>query len=135
MRILFIIFFISFSGITLSQEKFLELTVLAKDGEKSLKNFDIYVSCEDDVNFVLISKKKQITFYLSAGLAYKVIVTKKGFYQSIYEIDLTSVHEAISQDGFLAHELICELVPLSVSQPTTINRYFYESRHGKLKTK
>lgn len=135
MRIIFITFLIFFNGLVLSQEKFLELTVFTKDDDKLLKNFDVFVTCEEGVDFTLTSKKKKLTFYLSAGLDYKIIVTKKGFYQTIYEIDLTDVPSALYQDNFLAHDLTAELVPKSKPQPTIIHQLFYETRYGKLKNK
>lgn len=127
--------FLLLTGLVFSQDRFLELTILAQEDNKSLKNFDVLVSCEEGVDFTLTSKKKKITFYLSAGLDYKIIVTKNGFYQTIYEIDLTDVPKALYQDGFLAHELVSELIPKSESQPTSIHQYFYEVRYGKLNIK
>jgi hypothetical protein len=133
MRLLFITLLIFFCGVAYSQERFLELTIAAQSENKALKNIEVLVSCEDGVDFILTSKKKELTFYLSAGLSYKIVVTKKGFYQSIYEVDLTTVPEALHQDGFLTHELTVELIPKTEAQPIDIHKYSYESRHGKLK--
>ena len=74
-------------------------------------------------------------FYLSAGLDYKLVVTKNGYYQSNYQIDLTDVPKALYQDNFLSHQLDVELVPKSKQQPTIIHTHFYETRYGKLKNK
>lgn len=135
MKQLIITFLLSTSSIVLAQEKFLALTVLPKSEGKSLKNFTVLVSCEEGVDFTLTSRKKKMIFYLSAGLDYKLVVTKNGYYQSNYQIDLTDVPKALYQDNFLSHLLDVELVRKSKQQPTIIHTYFYETRYGKLKNK
>lgn len=135
MKQLIIAFLLSTSSIVLAQEKFLALTVLPKSEGKSLKNFTVLVSCEEGVDFTLTSRKKKMIFYLSAGLNYKLVVTKNGYYQSNYQIDLTDVPKALYQDNFLSHLLDVELVRKSKQQPTIIHTYFYETRYGKLKNK
>lgn len=135
MKQLIIAFLLSTSSIVLAQEKFLALTVLPKSEGKSLKNFTVLVSCEEGVDFTLTSRKKKMIFYLSAGLDYKLVVTKNGYYQSNYQIDLTDVPKALYQDNFLSHLLDVELVRKSKQQPTIIHTYFYETRYGKLKNK
>lgn len=135
MKQLIIAFLLSTSSIVLAQEKFLALTVLPKSEGQSLKNFTVLVSCEEGVDFTLTSRKKKMIFYLSAGLDYKLVVTKNGYYQSNYQIDLTVVPKALYQDNFLSHLLDVELVPKSKQQPTIIHTYFYETRYGKLKNK
>lgn len=133
MRLLILAFFLFTSGFVFTQEKFLELTLISKEENKSLKNFDVLVSCEDGVDFILTAKKKKITFYLSAGLDYKIVVTKKGYYQTNYEIDLTTVPKAVHQDDFLTHTLTVHFIPTTKVQPTDVFKYGYESRYGKLK--
>lgn len=135
MKQLIIAFLLSTSSIVLAQDKFLALTVLPKSEGKSLKNFTVLVSCEEGVDFTLTSRKKKMIFYLSAGLDYKLVVTKNGYYQSNYQIDLTDVPKALYQDNFLSHLLDVELVRKSKQQPTIIHTYFYETRYGKLKNK
>lgn len=135
MKQLIMAFLLSTSSIVLAQEKFLALTVIPKSEGKSLKNFTVLVSCEEGVDFTLTSRKKKMIFYLSAGLDYKLVVTKNGYYQSNYQIDLTDVPKALYQDDFLSHQLDVELVPKSKQQPTIIHTYFYETRYGKLKNK
>jgi len=135
MKQLIIAFLLSTNSIVFAQEKFLALTVIPKSEGKSLKNFTVLVSGEEGVDFEITSRKKKIIFYLSAGLDYKLVVTKNGYYQSNYQIDLTDVPKALYQDDFLSHQLAVELVPKSKQQPTIIHKYFYETRHGKLKNK
>lgn len=115
------------------QERFLELTVRAEEAGKKLKNFEVLVNCEEGIDFNLKAKKKKMTFYLSAGLKYKIIVTKKGYYQNIYELDLTDVPSSQFQDNFVSHELITDLIQKSAPQPTEIYKLIYESRYGVLK--
>jgi hypothetical protein len=117
------------------QERFLELTVRAEENSKKLKYFEVLVNCEEGIDFKLRAKKKKITFYLAAGLNYKIIVTKKGYYQNIYELDLTDVPSSQFQDNFVSYELITALIQKSAPQPTEIYQLIYESRYGVLKEK
>jgi len=121
--------------VVFTQNQFLELTISSESNKKQLRNFDVLVNCEEGVDFKLTAKKKKITFYLSAGLVYKLIITKKGFYQNSYEFDLTDVPEALYQDNFLSHEVHSALTPLTATQPTEIYHYYYDARHGKIKVK
>lgn len=130
--ILFFLFTIS-AHLASSQEKFLELSLKTQHNNRALKPFLVSVSCEEDISFQLISKKKKLSFYLSPGYKYKLIISKDGYFQSNYVIDLTSVPKALYQDNFLQYQITDQLVERSAKQPACVHQFTYDERTGKLK--
>lgn len=130
-----ILFFLLVSSTTLvsSQEKFLELNVSTKHNNRSLKQFMVTVSCEEGVSFQLVSKQKKLSFYLAPGVIYKIIISKDGYFQSNYVLDLTSVPKALYQDNFLQYQITDQLVERSAKQPACVHQLTYDERTGKLK--
>lgn len=131
--ILFFLFVIS-TYLASSQEKFLKLSIKTQHNNSTLKPFLISVSCEEDISFQLVSKKKKLSFYLAPGFKYKLIISKDGYFQSNYVIDLTSVPKALYQDNFVEYRLTDKLVERSAIQPTKVHQLTYDDRTGKLKT-